>query len=179
MEQIRNGDEKAFERFFNEHWHLLFTFARKLLKSYDDAQDVVQLVCISIWERRAQLNIEGPLQAYLLQAVRFQSLKRLKEIMSKPENLDFVRENYLPAFNAIWDKLDQTDFYRELDARLGHLPPKTREIFLLSRRHHFSIAEIAGKLNLSEKTIRNQLHIALKELRHHIALAIIFSDILS
>ena len=103
LHQVRSGDKKAFERFFNEHWHLLFTFAGKLLKSDDDAKDVVQLVFISIWGRREKLEITGSLQNYLLQSVRFQSLRRLKEMMESPENLERVQEQFMPVLNDIWD----------------------------------------------------------------------------
>jgi RNA polymerase sigma-70 factor (ECF subfamily) len=178
LHQIRSGDKKAFERFFNEHWHTLFTFAGKLLKSDDDAKDVVQTVFISLWGRRKELEINGSLHNYLLQAVRFQSLKRLKEIMNSPENLERVQEQFLPVLNDIWEKLNASDVFSVIAAQLETLPPKTREMFLLSRRDHLSIAEIAQHMGLSEKTVRNQLHIALKTLRHNIAIVLIFADLL-
>jgi RNA polymerase sigma-70 factor (ECF subfamily) len=177
LSQITSGNKKAFEKCFNKHWHVLFTFADKMLKSNDDAKDIVQLVFISLWGRREQLQITGSLQNYLLQAVRFQSLKRLKEIMDSPENLERVQENYLPVLNDIWDKLNETDVFKEIEEQLESLPSKTREMFLLSRRHHLSIAEIAVRMGLSEKTVRNQLHIAIKTLRHNIAIILIFADL--
>lgn len=175
---IRTGDKKAFEACFNEHWHVLYSFAGKILRSDDDAKDVVQLVYISLWGRREQLEITGSLRHYLLQAVRFQSLKRMKEILDSPEHLDRVQEDYLPVLNNIWDKLHETDLFNEIEAQLETLPAKTREMFLLSRRHQLSIAEIAQRMGVSEKTVRNQLHIALKTLRHNIAIALIFADLL-
>ena len=174
LNQVRSGDKWAFERLFNAHWHVLFTFAAKLLKSDDDAKDVVQMVFISLWGRREKLEIRGSLQNYLLQAVRFQSFKRFKEIMESPENLERVQEQFMPVLNDIWDKLNESDVFNEIEAQLEALPSKTREMFLLSRRHHLSVAEIALRMGLSEKTVRNQLHIALKTLRHNIAIVLIF-----
>ncbi|NSL90858.1 RNA polymerase sigma factor [Chitinophaga solisilvae] len=179
LHQIKSGDQKAFEACFNKHWHVLFTFAGKILKSEDDAKDVVQLVFISLWGRRERLQITGSLQSYLLQAVRFQSLKRLREIIEQPENLERVQEQFLPVLNDIWEKLHQTDVFQEIEAQLETLPSKTREMFLLSRRHQLSVAEIAEQMGLSEKTVRNQLHIALKTLRHNIAFLIIFADLVA
>ena len=176
---IRAGDQKAFERCFNRHWPVLYAFSLKILGAADDAKDVVQLVYISLWSRRERLNIKGPLESYLLQAVRFQSLKKLQEIMNRPEELDRVQEYILPVLNNIWEKMEEADVFREIDEQLNTLPVKTREIFLLSRRHHLSITEIAQKLNLSEKTVRNQLHLALKALRHHIAVAMLLIEMIS
>ncbi|NLR66426.1 RNA polymerase sigma-70 factor [Chitinophaga varians] len=177
LQQIKDGDKKAFETCFNKHWQLLYALAERILKSEDDAKDVVQMVYISLWGRREQLEITGSLQHYLLQAVRYQSLKRLKEILDKPEHLDRVHEHYLPVLNSIWHKLHESDLFNEISSQLETLPPRTREMFLLSRRQQLSIAEIAERMGVSEKTVRNQLHIALKTLRHHIAVALILADL--
>ncbi|RBL89012.1 hypothetical protein DF182_20955 [Chitinophaga flava] len=176
LHQIKAGDQKAFETCFNKHWHLLYSLAGRILKSDDDAKDVVQLVYISLWGRREQLEITGSLQHYLLQAVRFQSFKRLQEILKSPEHLDRVEEEFLPVLNSIWDKLHESDLFNEISTQLETLPPRTREMFLMSRRQQLSIAEIALRMGVSEKTVRNQLHIALKTLRHHIAVAIIMAE---
>lgn len=178
LSRISTGDEGAFETCFNKYWHQLYAFASRILRSEEDAKDVVQVVYISLWGRREDLRIQGSLEHYLLQAVRFQSLKKLKELLDRPEDLDRVHENIIPVLNDIWEKLSTSDLYREIDLHLNELPAKTKEIFLLSRRQHLTITEIASRMNLSEKTVRNQLHIALKALRHPIAYLIIFADIL-
>ncbi|MFB6456432.1 RNA polymerase sigma factor [Chitinophaga sp. Hz27] len=176
---IRNGDQKAFEQCFNQHWASLYAFAVKILGNTADAKDVVQQVFIAIWSRRDKLQINTSLEAYLHQAVRYQSLKKLQEILSRPERLDHVQEYVLPVLNDIWEKMDTADVFKEIDLQLDQLPQKTKEIFLLSRKHQLSITEIAGKMNLSEKTVRNQLHIALKALRHHIAVAVVMAQLWS
>ncbi|NIG56733.1 RNA polymerase sigma factor [Chitinophaga sp. Cy-1792] len=176
---IRNGDQKAFEQCFNQHWPSLYAFAFKTLGNSADAKDVVQQVFISIWARRDKLQINTSLEGYLHQAVKYQSLKKLQEMLGRPENLDHVQEFILPVLNDIWEKMDTADVFKEIDQQLDLLPPKTKEIFLLSRKHQLSITEISGKLNLSEKTVRNQLHIALKALRHHIAVAVVMTQLLS
>lgn len=176
---IRNGDQKAFESCFNHYWPSLYSFAHKILGNTADAKDVVQQVFISIWSRREKLVITTSLDSYLHQAVRYQSIKKLQEIINRPENLDHVNDYVMPVLNDIWDKIETTDLFKEIDQQLDKLPQKTREIFLLSRKHQLSITEIAGRLNISEKTVRNQLHIALKALRHHLAIAIAMAHLLS
>lgn len=179
LSRISTGDESAFETCFNKYWQLLYAFASRILRSEEDAKDVVQVVYISLWGRRHDLNIQGSLEHYLLQAVRFQSLKKLKELLDRPEELDRVHDHIIPVLNDIWEKLDTSDLYREINQQLNELPPKTKEIFLLSRQQQLTIAEIAARMNLSEKTVRNQLHIALKALRQPIAYLIIFADVIS
>lgn len=176
---IRNGDQKAFETCFNQYWPSLYSFALKILGNSADAKDVVQQVFISIWDRRDKLNITTSLESYLHQAVKYQSIKKLQEIINRPEDLDHVQEYILPVLNDIWHKMETADVFKQIDHQLDKLPGKTKEIFMLSRKQQLSISEIAGRLNISEKTVRNQLHIALKALRHHIAIAVVMSQIWS
>ncbi len=175
---IQSDDEHAFTRFFNKYWDNLFPFAYKLLKNYDDAQEVVQIVFISIWERRKQLTITISFESYLYQAVRYQSLKKLEEILDNPQSVDRVHQELLPVFNEIWDRLHQQELFQEIEQQLSTLSSRTSEIFLLSRKHHLTISEIAARMGISEKTVRNQLHIALKTLRHSMAMALLLVEIL-
>jgi RNA polymerase sigma-70 factor (ECF subfamily) len=174
LERIRQADTGAFELLYQQYWHPLFSFANKLLKSYDDAQDVVQIVFISLWEKRHTLAIHQSLESYLFQAVRFQSLKRLEAILKMPEQLDRIHADFMPVFNDILNRLQEQDLLQQIEKEIKSLPRRTQEIFLLSRHQKLSIPEIARLLNISEQTVKNQLHLALKALRHSIALLIIF-----
>ncbi|WP_223152132.1 RNA polymerase sigma factor [Chitinophaga qingshengii] len=166
---------EAFSLLYHQYWHPLFSFAHKLLRSYDDAQDIVQTVFISIWERRETIAIQQSVESYLHQAVRFQSLKKLESLLSSPENIDRIQEELLPTFNDILHRMQEQDLLKQLEKEISGLPPRTQEIFLLSRQYRLSIAEIALKLGISEQTVKNQLHIALKALRHSIAIILICS----
>ncbi|MEC5144336.1 RNA polymerase sigma-70 factor [Chitinophaga sp. 212800010-3] len=171
--RIQHADMKAFDLLYKKYWHPLFSFANKLLRSYDDAQDIVQTVFISVWERRETLTIRQSVESYLFQAVRFQSLKKLDLLLSSPEQIDRVKEELLPIFNDILNRMQEKDLFKQIQKEISGLSPRTQEIFLLSRQYKLSIAEISLKLGISEQTVKNQLHIALKALRHSIALILI------
>jgi RNA polymerase sigma-70 factor (ECF subfamily) len=171
--RIQHTDMKAFDLLYKKYWHPLFSFANKLLRSYDDAQDIVQTVFISVWERRETLTIRQSVESYLFQAVRFQSLKKLDLLLSSPEQIDRVKEDLLPIFNDILNRMQEKDLFKQIQKEISGLSPRTQEIFLLSRQYKLSIAEISLKLGISEQTVKNQLHIALKALRHSIALILI------
>lgn len=172
--RIQCSDMKAFDLLYNHYWHPLFSYAHKLLRSYDDAQDIVQTVFVSIWERRDTITIQQSLESYLFQAVRFQSLKKLESLLNSPEQIDRIQEDLLPVFDGILNRLQEQDLSRQIQKEIAGLSPRTREIFLLSRQYKLSITEIALKLGISEQTVKNQLHMALKALRHSIALVLIF-----
>ena len=52
---------------------------------------------------------------------------------------------------------------------LASLPPKCKEVFLLAKLKGMKYREIAEKLNLSEKTIENQMTRAIRLLRTYVA----------
>jgi RNA polymerase sigma factor (sigma-70 family) len=66
------------------------------------------------------------------------------------------------------DLLNEKELQHALSVAVNHLPAKMKEIYLLSRQQHKTIAEIAQELSLSEQTVKNQLSKALLRLRMHL-----------
>jgi RNA polymerase sigma-70 factor (ECF subfamily) len=63
------------------------------------------------------------------------------------------------------NKLFEKELRERLDEAINQLPPRTREVFCMSRFEHLNAKEIAERLNLSEQTVKNQLTTALSKLR--------------
>ncbi len=57
LDRLKEGDFKVFEMIFNTFWEELYTYASKILNSQEDAQDIVQELVTSLWERRASLSL--------------------------------------------------------------------------------------------------------------------------
>lgn len=171
---MQQDDQAAFEQLYHRYWHPLFIFSKKLLNSVPDAEDVVQTVFISLWEKRSQLAIIQSLQAYLFQAVRYNGLKKLNAELSKSVDLDTIHERFLPVVNTFMETLEHDELARIIEEKVSELPEKTQAIFRMSRFEHLSIREIAQSLGLSEQTVKNQLSMALKNLREGIAIAITY-----
>ena len=127
----------------------------------DDAEDIVQQAFADVWDKNRAGNVIGNLKAYLYQAVRNRSLS----FTSQPVNAEATEQ--LPD---VEDTSEEEDILRsERDARLwdaiDRLPPERKKIFLLSKRDGLKYQEIAEELNLSVKTVENQMSKALKALR--------------
>lgn len=173
--RIQRDDQLAFEMLFNRYWHGLFLFSRRLLKSEADAEDVVQNVFSSFWERRHRIAIDASLQGYLFQAVRFNALKKLHALLDRPVDIERIHERFLPVINDFMESMDQEKLLQIIESKVDELPERTRIIFRMSRFEQLSIEEISQALGLSRQTIKNQLSIAMKCLRDGIALAIVLS----
>lgn len=164
---LKKDDQAAFTEIYNRYALTLADFAGSKLYSLEDARDVLHDLFAKLWEDRRSINGDINLKAYLFSAVRY---KVIDKIRSKS-----VREKYaegakftLPAEYSAQDKMEAQELQRSIYNALEGLTPRAREIFLLSRNDHKSIAEIAKLLNLSEQTVKNQISAALKHLRKSI-----------
>ncbi|WP_072053068.1 RNA polymerase sigma-70 factor [Hymenobacter terrenus] len=167
-EAIRQGNEPAFEAMFRLHYAPLCRYARQLLPDADDAEEAVQATFVTIWEKRATLDVSISFKAYLFRAVHNRCLRRLQH-----ENVrDKHREQVLVTDNGLAASPVETLLGDELASRvqqaIQRLPEKCRLAFTLSRYDELSYAEIADQLNISPKTVENQIGKALRLMREEL-----------
>ena len=95
----------------------------------------------------------------------------------KTLNEDFYKMTVIAAMESSYDieeEIEARSLGEYIDTLIDELPPRRREIFNLSRKQHLSYKEIAERLNISEKTVENQIAEALKHLRKNITLLVLF-----
>lgn len=163
LEAIKNGDERAFEQLFRTFYGPLCGYATKLLKSTDDAEEVVQAMFFKVWERRADLLIETSFKAYIYRAVHNACLNQLKHEQIRQQYATHVKATQIEGVET--DVLEHKELEQEISRAIGQLPEKCREVFELNRTEGLKYKEVAQLLNISEKTVENQMGKALKLLR--------------
>ncbi|MBD0289309.1 MAG: RNA polymerase sigma-70 factor [Flavisolibacter sp.] len=155
-------DENAFTEIYNRYWKLLFYTANSIFQNQSLAQDAVQEVFITFWQRRKEVQIQT-LKAYLQQATRFQVLKAIRD--QKADERFYSRLADVTADMVYENPLlfkEQETLLRQI---LETLPEDCRYIFRLSREEHLTYKQIAGQLNISEKTVEKKMSICLKHIR--------------
>lgn len=171
---LQQGSRKAYVMIYEKYQKLLFLYAYRKLGNEQEAEDVVQEVFISFWNKRYELNPELSLAGYLYRGVRNRAFNIFahKEIETKYlESLD----DFLNSSPDCADGLIRERQIAELIAKeISMLPDRMREIFELSRNHHLSYKEIAEKLHLSEYTVATQIKRALKILRIRLGVYIFY-----
>ena len=159
-------DSKAFSLLLQRYWKKVFITAFKYLKDRDICEQVVQDLFIYLWEKRKQLDIKS-FESYLNASARYHIYRELKAIRSSP--ISFSDDRHLPENASCANKGEEDLFISELilhiNSSLDLLPNRCKEIFVLSRLEYLSNTEIADKLNISKRTVENQLTHALKHLR--------------
>ena len=162
LRRLNEGDERAFDALFRRYSALVYRFAYGYLKARIEAEEIVQECFLKIWDKREQLRPDMPLKAYLFTTAHHAILNQLRR-QQQCQRFQAYSAGLAPvqvSNEAGFSELES--LYR---AALEQLPPKRREIFILSRQQGLSYPEIAQQLNLSVKTVEAQMTHALKFLR--------------
>jgi len=164
LREMAQGNETAFTEIYHQYWKLLFSVAANKLNNLADAEEVVQDVFADLWKRRAEIDIRQSLKSYLAAAVKFQVYSLLykrhrqrafeQSLQQDTSATSHVEEQY--NLKVLQEKLQQT---------AAQLPERCRLVYELSRDAGLSNKEIAQSLDISEKTVENQMTKALKSLR--------------
>lgn len=169
--RIRQGDYEAFESLFRTFYAQLVRFARLYAGSTPTAEEIVQDTFASIWEHREGWQPRGSVKTYLYGAVRRQAGQhhRRREVRDR-----WLQREGLEEAPTVADAYPETDLYlrdlqRALDAALADVPERRRTIFLLSRNHGLTYAEIAALLGISVKTVDTQIGRVIKFLRNRLS----------
>jgi RNA polymerase sigma-70 factor (family 1) len=161
LDLLKLDDRKAFDMLYKKYSAKLYYAAYNLFRDKDVCEDLVQELFIDLWTKRNQLNINS-LEWYLKVAIKNRVLMYLR---TKKVTLDVSAIELLTEKYSADSQLLQRDISRVLDNNVALLPKKCREIFTLSRKDYLSNKEIASRLNISIKTVENQITIALRYLR--------------
>lgn len=160
-QQIRLSERKAFNMLFDRYWKRLFEYAYRLLQDRAQAEDVVQEVFLSFWQKRQGQPITH-ISGYFFRAVKFQvanSLRNNKWLVAWPEENPVVLEEKEEELQ------DRDLLYEQLEESIQRLSPRCQEVFHLNKKEGFTAREIALRLNISPRTVEHQLHKAMKALR--------------
>lgn len=169
LEQIQQGNESAFEELFRTYYQGLCNYGNSMLKDMDEAEEVVQNVFCQFWEKRENLDIQISLKSYLYKMVHNACLNKIKH--QKVKN---VYEQYKVSLGQGQSQpASHLAIENELEAKIKEainaLPEQCRIIFCLSRYEELKYAEIANQLDISVKTVENQMGKALKILREKLS----------
>lgn len=164
LNAIRQGDEKALEVVFLRYYRLLSRYAGSLLKSEADGQEVAADVFLTFWEKRQSIEVKESLRQYLFAMTRHRTLRRLKTNARIPGSLELTPE----AVKEYETNTPDEEIYYSADhlaAYIDQLPPQRRHIFRLNKIEGLSYPEIAQRLGISERTVKNHVYRAMLQLK--------------
>lgn len=165
LDLLRKSNHGAFTEIYLRNWSAMYLYARKLTNDEAMSEDVVQEVMLYIWNKREELPIAIAILPYMYTSIRHNALRKIErgKYFDKYLNSlqDYMVQNQTNPDEAIHAK----ELSKSIQKAIDQLPRKMKLIFELSRVEHLSQKSIAEKLNISERTVKNQITTALKILR--------------
>lgn len=161
---LENGDHAAFTEIYNRYWKKLFLVAAHKIKELEEAEEIVQHIFVSLWNRRASLKITSSLSAYLSVSVKYRVIKALDKQYHQQKYTDSLGMKGI-ADDSTQEWLDFLELKGCLEKLVAGLPEKCRLVYQMSKEQGLSQKKIAEGLGISEKTVEAHLGKAMKTLR--------------
>jgi len=143
----------------------LFKFAYSILKSQEEAENIIQDVFLNLWENRSKVEKDSSVKSYIF-TIAYNST--ISVIRKKSRDSQFIE--YLKSLQEITEapvnlQLEYNELTNKLDEIINTLPQRQKEVYMLHRVEGLKYSEIAKRLNISANTIENHMSRALKTIR--------------
>jgi RNA polymerase sigma-70 factor (ECF subfamily) len=167
---IRNDDFGSFELLYNRYKSRIYYFSLKYLKDHEDAEDLVQIVFISVWEHRKSLDDSLSIKSYIYKSAINVIYNRMKRKVLLKRFVENELQKAEQFSDQTYDKIFYDDLEKSIEFIVKDLPSKQKLIFNLSRFDGLSHEEISRKLHLSVRTVENQIYRAIKRIKYVISM---------
>ncbi len=160
IEAIRRNDYVSYNKLFERYYGRLCQYVYSLLMDKSDTEDIVQELFLNIWKNRERIEIKENVGGYLYKMAKHLALNHLRSKVYF-NNLSETQDQ----LSYEDDRVESEEFRIVLYSCIDHLPGRCKEVLLLHRIKGLKQKEISEKLDVSIKTIKNQIWISLQKLR--------------
>lgn len=174
LDMLQDGDQRAFKALYDRYWTPLWSYAVNAMADDDEAEDILQELFMSIWEKRTTLHINTSLKAYLYRAVLNRVIDRIDRSKYRKTYLDDLKRTYDEGTYSTEHILFEKELTERVEACVNQMPPKMRTIFSLSRFERMNHQQISDYLNVSRENVNRQIKNALILLKRNLLVLVIF-----
>jgi RNA polymerase sigma-70 factor (ECF subfamily) len=164
---IKKGIKTAYEELFERYAPRIYQFSLSYLKNELDAEGLVQDVFLKIWERREKLDSTKNIKSFIFKIAVNSIYDLIRSRNIEHAFQDFIQAQENSNTDSTWHTVILEEMLMNLDKLVKQMPEQRRKIFQMSREKDLSNDEIANELNLSKRTVENQLYRAIVFLKKH------------
>jgi RNA polymerase sigma-70 factor (ECF subfamily) len=158
--RLKKGDRIAFDEIFNRFADPIHTYVRGRLNGSQEADDVLQEVFIRLWNKRQSIEIHTSFRNYLYTIVQHCICDHLRSDTRKRYTLTENMPEHIEGRPLPDEQYQYKQAYGIWKNATNKLPGQMRRIYSMKNEEQLSVKEIASELQLSEQTVKNQLHTA-------------------
>lgn len=161
---LQSGDEGAFQAIFQEFYVPVCKTVQRFIRDKGIVEDLAQDIFVRLWERREQINITTSLGAYLHRMAVNEALTYIRR-QKKFQTNDITETDFKANDHSTDQVMAGNELKDNISAAISQLPPRCQTIFKMSRYEEMTYKQIGEALDISVKTVENQMGKALKILR--------------
>jgi RNA polymerase sigma-70 factor (family 1) len=156
LRKLQQGNAGAFSAVFNHFYSPLILFACKMVQDKPLAEDIVTDIFLKLWQKHTDFATIQSIKAFLYISTRNACLNHLQQAQYQARVKKELRYVLDDNQDFVLNELIRVEVLKEVAQLVEELPPQCRKIIRLSYAGGLSNRQIAGKLNLSVHTVRNQ-----------------------
>ncbi|MDO5969542.1 sigma-70 family RNA polymerase sigma factor [Flavivirga aquimarina] len=156
IESLIKEDEKAYSFLVDTYNKKLSAYALSLTKNHYSSQDIVQVVFLRTWEFRKKLNPSYSIKNFLYKSVYNEFVNRYHKDKSI-SNLDRI---FIENLNNVIDHKNEAILKEKIsfvNSEIEKLPPKCKQVFILSKKEGLTNVEIANYLGVTVKSVEKHI----------------------
>jgi RNA polymerase sigma-70 factor (ECF subfamily) len=163
VEQIRQGDDGAFEMLVRRKTSKVYGLCYRVIGNGEDAKDISQLVFLKLWENLEKYDATYAFDTWLYRMVTNVAIDFMRSKQSRDNavnsNLRLVKTSVDPEQTVTVARKEVETVFNAVS---NVLSPKQKTIFVMSEMEDLRSSEIAKVLGCRESTVRNHLFNARK-----------------
>lgn len=168
LNQIAQGDEKAFRIIFDHYRDAIYSFALKVTHRETTAEEIVQDVFVKIWIHRNSITEVRHFGNFLFIIARNHAFNCLRQLAKERKIVSQPSEQLADEALSAETIVIQRDFDKLLEQGIAQLPPQQKLVYTLSRQYRLTREEIAAQLHIAPGTVKAHMAQALQSLRSYI-----------
>ncbi|MGM0531255.1 MAG: RNA polymerase sigma-70 factor [Bacteroidota bacterium] len=170
VDGLKGGNKTVIDHIYYTYHKRIYAFALSLLKSEEDAVDIVHEVFVKLWKKRHDLEKDTKIEPLIFTITRNTVLSLFRKRASENKYYDQIAGTPGMQNNAsnTEEQVNYTFLREQVDQLVEQLPPKSRRVYLLSRENGLSNKEISRKMGIAEKTVEDHITKALTFLKKHL-----------
>jgi RNA polymerase sigma-70 factor (ECF subfamily) len=169
IEGLGRRDKIVFDYIFNYYYSSLCAFSLQYLGDKNSVEDLVQDFFVSLWMDAPRLQIRSSLKSYLFTSIKNRCIDHQKHQKVTAKYRTFILFSSDNSNNSTDQYYAESELRQAIQSSLSKLPPRSREIFELSRLNGLTNQEISDQLKISKRTVELQISNALKVLRKELS----------
>ncbi|WP_025146832.1 sigma-70 family RNA polymerase sigma factor [Pedobacter jeongneungensis] len=157
-------DKQSFEMAYELYWEKVFAVCYNNIKEVEPAKGMVQEIFKSLWERRAELEIEK-IEHYLIRSAKFKTFEYIRNKVNRQKHNEFQVMDCSISSNCTEEQVLFNNLKEKVNLLVDTLPCQCKRVYKMSREQGMSNKEIANMLYISERAVEYHITKAMSKLK--------------